>query len=143
MHRLRLWRGRRLGSSNRWYLPEHFSAEWDRVNYEPYSEAITDWTTGQGAAGAFNEKSNIFSIGRVSLPPPPFQFLPSCPLGSITTHNLFSPANQTESVGATDYRVLHATAAARNPPAGNTFAADGAQHGKPGLDLHGRDEVSA
>lgn len=48
-------------------MPEHFSAEWDNVNYEPFSELLTNFATGAGAAGAFNEKSNVFHIGRVSL----------------------------------------------------------------------------
>ncbi|KAG6354315.1 hypothetical protein INS49_004920 [Diaporthe citri] len=58
----RLW-SERLGGKDGWWLPEHFSAEWDNVNYEPFSEGLTNFATGAGAAGAFNEKSNVFHIG--------------------------------------------------------------------------------
>ncbi|KAI7780771.1 hypothetical protein LA080_015562 [Diaporthe eres] len=60
----RLW-ARRLRGKDGWWLPEQFSAEWDNVNYEPFSEGITNFATGAGAAGAFNEKSNVFHIGMV------------------------------------------------------------------------------
>jgi hypothetical protein len=66
MHRDNLWT-RRYSGRQAYYLPEHFSAEWDYVNYEPYSEGLTNFATGVGAAGAFNEKSNIFHIALVSL----------------------------------------------------------------------------
>ncbi|KAK7712226.1 hypothetical protein SLS63_012464 [Diaporthe eres] len=58
----RLW-AKRLRGKDGWWLPEQFSAEWDNVNYEPFSEGITNFATGAGAAGAFNEKSNVFHIG--------------------------------------------------------------------------------
>lgn len=61
----RLWtRGRTLGREG-WWLPEQSTAEWDRVNYEPYNEGFTDMTTGVGAAGAFSQRSNIFHIGMI------------------------------------------------------------------------------
>ncbi|KUI57756.1 hypothetical protein VP1G_10977 [Cytospora mali] len=40
-----------------------FTAEWDYVNYEPYSEGLTDISAGTGTAGLFSERSNIFAIG--------------------------------------------------------------------------------
>ena len=57
--------GLKLRLMSFWWLPEQFSAEWDHVNYEPFSEGFTNIATGIGAAGAFTEKSNIFHIGQV------------------------------------------------------------------------------
>lgn len=57
----------RYAGRDGWYLPEQFTAEWDRVNYEPFSEGFTNLATGAGAAGGYNEKSNIFHIGMVSI----------------------------------------------------------------------------
>lgn len=125
-HRNLLWTKRARGREG-WYLPEHFSAEWDHVNYEPYSEGITNMTTGAGAAGAFTEKSNIFHIGMVSV----HIFLRSdciVPVLNLTTHD----AGDLE---------LHAVATHRKASAGDTRAAVRAQYGGPGLDLHRRDEV--
>ncbi|ROV92960.1 hypothetical protein VMCG_09015 [Cytospora schulzeri] len=59
-----IWRARQLGK-NGWYLPEQFTAEWDYVNYEPYSEGVTDIGAGTGTAGFFSERSNIWAIGLV------------------------------------------------------------------------------
>lgn len=60
-----IWRARQLGK-NGWYLPEQFTAEWDYVNYEPYSEGFTNLGAGTGTAGLFSERSNIWAIGMVS-----------------------------------------------------------------------------
>ncbi|KUI66103.1 hypothetical protein VM1G_11432 [Cytospora mali] len=57
-----IWRARQLGK-NGWFIPEQFTAEWDYVNYEPYSEGLTDIGAGTGTAGLFSERSNIFAIG--------------------------------------------------------------------------------
>ncbi|KAJ0120625.1 uncharacterized protein J7T55_015355 [Diaporthe amygdali] len=57
-----LW-SRRTGGKRGWYLPEQFTAEWDHVNYEPYSEGITNLATGAGTVGAYSERSNIFQVG--------------------------------------------------------------------------------
>lgn len=65
LHRTRLWWNRRR-SKDGWFLPEQFTEEWDRVDYEPFSENITDMATGVGAAGSFTPKSNIFHVGLVS-----------------------------------------------------------------------------
>lgn len=65
MRRGDLWIFGRTKGKDGWWLPEHFSAEWDHVNYEPYNERFTDVATGAGAAGAFTPKSNIFHAGMV------------------------------------------------------------------------------
>lgn len=57
----------RYSGINGWWLPEQFTAEWDHVNYEPFSEGFTNLATGAGAAGGYNEKSNIFNVGKVSI----------------------------------------------------------------------------